>query len=249
MPSPIIVVGITVDSVSVDESGGTVAFTVRVDNTSVETVTLTSMVDDVHGDLKDQGDCSVPQTIAAGDYYECTFSAYVSGDADDTEMNTVEVTAADDEGNQVTAQDSATVTIIEGLAPPPPPPTLLPAPGLVVPESGARYCEGDRPTLEWQWDERPFQANEYYAIRVWQEGQQERSIHWESDWNRRSFIVELVEGIWYYRGEGYNYYWNIVVLRDTGSQDASGNRIWEFVSQVSETRWFYVKTWVECQPP
>ena len=50
---------------TVDEPGGNVTFTVRVDNTSpVDSVTISSLTDDVHGDLNGQGSCTVPQAIA-----------------------------------------------------------------------------------------------------------------------------------------------------------------------------------------
>ena len=44
---------------SVAEPGGTVTFTVIVDNTSVEPITITSLTDDVFGDLLDAGNPNV----------------------------------------------------------------------------------------------------------------------------------------------------------------------------------------------
>ena len=51
-------------------------FTVVVENTSGTTdpVTITSLTDDVHGDLNGQGTCAVPQTIQPGDTYTCAFT-------------------------------------------------------------------------------------------------------------------------------------------------------------------------------
>jgi hypothetical protein len=82
--------GLTVGKVAepdtVAEPGGLVAFTVRVNNTSlVDAMTLTELIDDVHGDLNGQGTCSVPQDIAAGSFYECAsahWSAGTRGDRD-----------------------------------------------------------------------------------------------------------------------------------------------------------------------
>jgi len=111
--APSIEVDKTADPTSVDEPGGEVEFTVRVTNTSEEAVTLTSLLDDVHGDLNGQGTCSVEQEIAAGEYYECSFSAGVIGDAGDSETDTVTATAEDGEGNEVEAEDDATVTITD----------------------------------------------------------------------------------------------------------------------------------------
>ncbi|MCG8460012.1 MAG: GEVED domain-containing protein, partial [Holophagales bacterium] len=96
--------------------GGSVTFTVRVENTSgSEPVTLTSLVDDIHGDLDGQGTCSMPQTLTEGSSYSCTFSALVEGNAGDTETDTVTAAASDDEGNSVQAADTATVTITDVL--------------------------------------------------------------------------------------------------------------------------------------
>ncbi len=98
---------------TVTTPGGTVTFAVSVKNTSPEPVTLTSLTDDVHGDLDGQGTCSVPQTIAAGDTYTCSFTATVSGAAGDSETDTVTATVSDDDDNTATGSDDATVTVRE----------------------------------------------------------------------------------------------------------------------------------------
>ncbi len=110
--------GMTVSKVAepdtLAEPGGWVTFTVRVNNTSlVDTVTLNSLTDDVHGNLDDQGTCSVPQTIAAGSSYECAFSGLVSGNAGYSETDIVTAAGTDDDGNTLQAQDSATVTVVD----------------------------------------------------------------------------------------------------------------------------------------
>lgn len=114
----------TADPTSVVEPGGTVVFTVRVTNTSDVPVTLTSLVDDIYGDLDSEvhleSTCDLPSdTLADGDTYVCTFSEMVEGSAGDVETDTVTATAEDDEGNEVTDSDDATVTIIPGSAPEP----------------------------------------------------------------------------------------------------------------------------------
>ncbi|MEZ4660430.1 MAG: hypothetical protein R2911_22975 [Caldilineaceae bacterium] len=48
---------------------------------AAEPVTLTSLVDDVHGDLNGQGTCGLPQALAIGGTYDCAFSATVFGNA------------------------------------------------------------------------------------------------------------------------------------------------------------------------
>jgi hypothetical protein len=50
----------------VPASGGSVTYSVVVTNTTTtEVLTLTSLSDDKFGDLKGQGDCAVPQPLAA----------------------------------------------------------------------------------------------------------------------------------------------------------------------------------------
>ena len=99
---------------TVDEPGGNVTFTIRIDNTSpVDSVTISSLTDDVHGDLNGQGSCTVPQAIAVGGFYECSFTASVTGNAGDSETDTVTASGTDDDGDPVSGQDSATVTVID----------------------------------------------------------------------------------------------------------------------------------------
>jgi hypothetical protein len=104
----------TANPTSVAEPGGNVTFTVRIDNTSaVDSVTISSLTDNVHGDLDGQGDCAVPQTIAAGGFYECSFTAAVSGNAGGSETDTASASGTDDDGNPVSGSDDATVTITD----------------------------------------------------------------------------------------------------------------------------------------
>jgi len=110
-----------VDKVALPSSlpapGGAVTFSLAVENTSAITdpLTLTQLVDDVHGNLHGQGSCSVPQTLASGQHYVCEFAATVSGSAGYTETDTITVTAQDDEGEVITGQASATVVIADAL--------------------------------------------------------------------------------------------------------------------------------------
>lgn len=94
----------TANPTSVPETGGDVDFTVRVDNPNNVSVELTSLVDDKFGDLDTKGDCSVPQTISAGSYYECTFTEFLAGNTNESHTNTVTATA-----DGVSAYDDATV--------------------------------------------------------------------------------------------------------------------------------------------
>ncbi|MEP6390447.1 MAG: hypothetical protein ABJ056_11045 [Halioglobus sp.] len=93
--------------------GGPVEFFVDIFNTSSATdvLTVTSLVDDIHGDLNGRGTCSVPQTIVPGGFYLCAFQAEVTGSSGYVETDTVVASAVDDDGERLTASDTATVTI------------------------------------------------------------------------------------------------------------------------------------------
>ena len=82
---------------SVPEPGDTVAFLITVLNTSPEVVTLTQLTDDIHGDLNGQGSCILPQVIDPGAEFDCIFSELISGNAGESETDTVTAEAQDDE--------------------------------------------------------------------------------------------------------------------------------------------------------
>ena len=55
----------TADPVSLPEPGGNASFSVTIQNASaVDSVTISSLSDDVYGNLDGKGTCDVPQTIA-----------------------------------------------------------------------------------------------------------------------------------------------------------------------------------------
>lgn len=125
---PTAVLAKTASPTSIPEPGSDVTFTVQIDNTSSgDALDLIALVDDVHGDLDGQGSCLIPQTLASGKTYSCSFVATVSGTAGDQEVDTITATLSDDEGNTITPADSATVTVTGtdwGDAPDPRYPTL-----------------------------------------------------------------------------------------------------------------------------
>jgi uncharacterized repeat protein (TIGR01451 family) len=123
---------------SINEPGGDVIFTVTVWNTSHEDVTLTSLVDNVYGNL-DKDDvgshswvsslCDTGTTLSAtdgtkggADTYACTFVGAVKGEGPATHENEVTAVITDDEGDTATDKDTATVAINDVPPPPPPPP-------------------------------------------------------------------------------------------------------------------------------
>ena len=86
-------------------------FSVTVTNTSpADAVTITALVDDVHGDLLDNANPLVSNntclaadlTLGLGESVSCSFDAVVSGNADDSPTNQVDATVQDDEGTSRT---------------------------------------------------------------------------------------------------------------------------------------------------
>ena len=129
-----IVVTKTADPTSLPEPGGDASFSVKVENTSaVDSVTITSLSDDVYGDLDGKGSCDVPQTIAAGGSYSCSFTGAVSGNAGSSHTDVVTASGTDDDGNDVSDDDDATVRITDVdssiLVTKSADPTSLPEPG------------------------------------------------------------------------------------------------------------------------
>lgn len=132
-PSATIEVSKTANPTQLTLPGGPVEFTVTVCNTSLSgNVTITSLADDIHGDLNGQGNCSVPQVIAAGQCYTCTFTATVESEFPVTEIDTVTASGTDDAGNPVTGSDSASVLLKHGGGGPIPGITPWGIAGLVI---------------------------------------------------------------------------------------------------------------------
>ena len=97
------------------EPGGLVDFTVTITSGWAKTLTITSLIDNIHGNLNGQGTCSVPQTIQPGASYTCAFPAQVNGIVGYSETDTVTASGTDDEGTPVSAKDDATVTVVNVL--------------------------------------------------------------------------------------------------------------------------------------
>ena len=105
----------TASPTEVDAPGDDVDFLLEVRNTSlVDAVTLDSLYDSVFGDLDGQGDCSVPQTILAGESYNCSFTKPVEGNPGDVHTNVASAAGADDDGWPVSADDSVDVIVVDG---------------------------------------------------------------------------------------------------------------------------------------
>ena len=107
----------TANPISVDEPGAEVTFQIIVVNTSqADTVTLESLIDNVHGDLDGEGTCRMPQQLFPGEDqepYRCDFTVFVGGSAGDQETNTVTARGTDDGGVEVGDTDQANVAILD----------------------------------------------------------------------------------------------------------------------------------------
>lgn len=106
----------TADPASLPEPGGAFTFDVVVTNTStVDTITITDLADDVYGSLAGLGSCAtaVGTVLAPGEGYACSFDGMFTGDGGDSQTDTVTATATDDDGVALSAGDDATVTITD----------------------------------------------------------------------------------------------------------------------------------------
>jgi len=117
---PSITVTKTASAQTVEAPGANVTFTITVENTSEETATLTSLTDNLYGNLNGQGTCSTGGLIAPGATYSCSFTILVEGVHGDVHINTATAVASDDDGNNATDNDSATISVVKifSLSPP-----------------------------------------------------------------------------------------------------------------------------------
>ena len=99
---------------SVPETGGEVTYTVTVTNTSTVAITLNSLVDNVFGDLDGNGDCAVPQAIAALGSYQCSFTELVEGQPG-THTNEICADATDAQANEASDCGDEDVEITDVL--------------------------------------------------------------------------------------------------------------------------------------
>jgi hypothetical protein len=86
-------------SATLPEPGGSVSYQIQVENTSPESVVLSSLMSDLFGNLHGKGTCTVGSSIPPGGTYSCAYPGVVSGDAGEIITNTVSVQARDNETN------------------------------------------------------------------------------------------------------------------------------------------------------
>ena len=121
-PLPTIQVAKSANPEQVTEPGGTVTFKVKVRNTSSDdlAVTLVRLEDNLYGDLTNAGNPNISSstcasvTIQAGDTYQCTFDAEVSGSGGSSVTDTVTAKVKDAAGNAAQASAQASVKIVAG---------------------------------------------------------------------------------------------------------------------------------------
>ena len=100
---------------SLPETGGNVTFTVSVKNETPESFSLTSLVDDRFGNLNNVGTCAVPQAIASGGTYSCSFSKLLGSNDLVTHTNIVTASGVDPQQHPASASDDASVSFTDVL--------------------------------------------------------------------------------------------------------------------------------------
>lgn len=107
-PPPVIEVTKTADPTSVPETGADVEFSIRVTNNGIEHVTIDSL-SDTDFDLIMQCQDAQGTILQPGETYTCKFTEFISGNVGKNHVNKVTVVASDDDGNNATDWDTATV--------------------------------------------------------------------------------------------------------------------------------------------
>ena len=107
---PLISVDKTASPGSLPATGGSVTFTVVVTNHSIESVTITSLDDNVYGNLDGVGTCAIGALLAPDESYTCSFVKVIPAKAG-AHVDIVTAIAVDDEQHEATAHDDAVVTV------------------------------------------------------------------------------------------------------------------------------------------
>ncbi|MCG8459522.1 MAG: GEVED domain-containing protein, partial [Holophagales bacterium] len=104
------------DPTLVPEVGGDVSFDVEVLNTGTGIASVTTLFDDLAGDLNGRGTCAIPQLIVAGGSYSCSYTLELSGPVDETETHVITAAGASF-GFAVADSGEATVTFFDSIEP------------------------------------------------------------------------------------------------------------------------------------
>ncbi len=99
------------------EPGGDFTFNVVVTNTSTEVLTITSLTDDVYGNITTRANSTCNTAIGTvlqpGGTYSCSFTAPFNGNAGASQTDVVTVRATNPAGVEVTDNDDAVVFITD----------------------------------------------------------------------------------------------------------------------------------------
>ncbi len=114
------VISVSKDAPPYAYQGDAVVFAITIANDSVATdpVVITSILDDVYGDVTTvhddvlATDCATAVVILPGDSYSCSFTATVPEDLVGDHTDRITVTGDDDEGTAASHSDDATVTVL-----------------------------------------------------------------------------------------------------------------------------------------
>ena len=114
---PAIVVDKSVTPSSRPEPGGTFNYTLMVTNVSTVVLRLTTVADDVYGNLNGRGTCATGSAIAAnGGTYSCQLTAPFTGNPGATLTDTITATATTLAGGaSASASDAATVSLTNAI--------------------------------------------------------------------------------------------------------------------------------------
>jgi hypothetical protein len=104
-------------STVVNEPGGIITFTVSVNNTGTNTISLTGLQSDQVGNLHGQGTCAVGGVIGPGATYSCTYSDTISQNGNTSYTNTVTVSVQDNTTALSSATNRSVVVTITDVAP------------------------------------------------------------------------------------------------------------------------------------
>jgi hypothetical protein len=114
-PVPVIQVEKSATPLSLPEPGGDFRFNVVVTNTSTEVLTITSLTDDVYGNITTRANSTCNTAIGTvlqpGGTYSCSFTGAFAGQGGASQTDVVTVHATNPTGVDVTANDNAVVFI------------------------------------------------------------------------------------------------------------------------------------------
>ncbi len=111
---PTVTIVKTPSPASLPEPGGQFTFNFVVTNTSAdETVTITSLTDDIYGNLNGRGTCATGAVLPPGGTYSCSFTVTFNGNAGATQRDVATVRVVDDDGEQAVDDDDAIITITD----------------------------------------------------------------------------------------------------------------------------------------